>query len=205
VPKHLATWNTARDAWEKPDTEGLTCGHSAVYSATFPTSGSMRNGVVYELPKWEHAMPDTASSSSPDDAKLLLTPVASEGLKPSNTMGVARRLSTGQVFLTNQIVTLCNLDPSESPQPTVPAMNADGPRLLPTPAAADSTGGRISKEKGGFRESGAKRSITLATALHHDLKQIGETTPQQSTAGNEPSAGQLPGQLSLLDELEQSA
>jgi hypothetical protein len=67
------------------------------------------NGVAYELPTWEPATDVSASSS------LLLTPVASEGLKPSSTMGVARRLTTGQPFLTNQIVTLCGLDPSEGP------------------------------------------------------------------------------------------
>jgi hypothetical protein len=55
--------------------------------------------------------------SSPDDAPLLMTPVAAEGIKPSNTMGVARRQTTGQVFLTNQIVSLVGLDPSEQQDP----------------------------------------------------------------------------------------
>lgn len=41
--------------------------------------------------------------------------------------------------------------------------------LLPTPERSDGTGGRISKEKGGTRPSGAKRAVTLATAVHHDL------------------------------------
>lgn len=40
-------------------------------------------------------------------------------------------------------------------------------RLLPTPEASDATGGRVSKEKGGYRPSGAKRAITLATAIQH--------------------------------------
>lgn len=39
--------------------------------------------------------------------------------------------------------------------------------LLPTPEAADGSGGRKSSEFGGFRESGAKRSVTLATAVDH--------------------------------------
>lgn len=56
---------------------------------------------------------------------LLPTPVASEGTKPSNTMGVGRRKATGEVFLTNVIVSLCGLDPSETPT------------LLPTPAVND--------------------------------------------------------------------
>ena len=37
----------------------------------------------------------------------------------------------------------------------------------PTPEASDATGQRIAKELGGLRPSGAKRSITLATAVAH--------------------------------------
>jgi hypothetical protein len=109
VPKPIASWNPARDVWETPDSEGLFCEHWDVFSETFPSSGTTRRGTAYALPTWEQRTGGSASSSSP----LLQTPVASEGLKPSNTMGVARRQLTGQVFLTNQIVTLCGLDPTE--------------------------------------------------------------------------------------------
>ena len=102
----LAVWNPARDAWEIPGTEGLTCEHLAVFSETWPTSGMTRNGTAYALPTSEPATDDSGCSYLP-------TPVASEGTKPSNTMGVARRLQTGQVFLTTGIVTLCGLDPTE--------------------------------------------------------------------------------------------
>ena len=105
-PKPIAVWSTARDAWETPGTEGLFCEHLDVYSETFPTSGSMRSGMVYESPTSAAVTDDSACSYLP-------TPVASEGTKPSNTMGVARRQETGQVFLTNVIVSLCGLDPSE--------------------------------------------------------------------------------------------
>lgn len=44
-----------------------------------------------------------------------------------------------------------------------------GGKLLPTPAAMDGSGGRVSAEMGGTRDSGAKRSVTLATAVHHTL------------------------------------
>ena len=52
--------------------------------------------------------------------------------------------------------------------PGVAAAYARGD-LLPTPEASDGTGGRVSAVRGGFRPSGAKRSVTLATALAHDL------------------------------------
>jgi hypothetical protein len=37
----------------------------------------------------------------------------------------------------------------------------------PTPEAADGSGGRVSSEMGGTRPSGAKRAITLGTAVAH--------------------------------------
>jgi hypothetical protein len=91
-------------------TEGLFCEHLDVFSETWPSSGMTRAGTAFALPTWEQRMDGSECSSSPT---LLATPVASEGTKPSNTMGVARRRATGEVFLTNQIVTLCGLDPSE--------------------------------------------------------------------------------------------
>ena len=44
-----AIWNTARDVWEVPNTEGLFCEHLAVFSETFTTSGMTVNGVAYGL------------------------------------------------------------------------------------------------------------------------------------------------------------
>ncbi len=117
--------------------EGLFCEHLDVFSETFPTSGMTANGVAYELPTWEPRTDDSASSSSQPDEALLLTPVAAEGTKPSNTMGVARRQSTGQVFLTNQIVTLCGLDPSEDTTARQGTPEGASPALLPTPAAGN--------------------------------------------------------------------
>lgn len=75
--------------------------------------------------------PDAPVGGHADERLTLLpTPVASEGTKPSNTMGVARRAATGQVALTNVIVSLCGLDPSEAPT------------LLPTPAVNDMGDGK---------------------------------------------------------------
>ncbi|MDH2023628.1 hypothetical protein N5J29_12765 [Stenotrophomonas sp. GD03680] len=56
--------------------------------------------------------------------------------------------------------------------------------MWPTPEASDSTGGRVSKEMGGFRPSGAKRSITLGTAAHH----VGTAQHGSSATTEKPGA-----------------
>ena len=65
APTPLAHWNTARDVWEVPQTEGLFCEHLAVFSETWPTSGSMRSGMVYVFPTSAAATPDSACSYLP--------------------------------------------------------------------------------------------------------------------------------------------
>jgi len=63
--------------------------------------------------------------------------------------------------------------------------------LLPTPEASDGSGGRVSKEKGGCRPSGAKRAVTLATAVQHQPRgsqSTGATTGPPSPDGK-PSTG----------------
>ena len=77
-PKPLAKWNTARDVWEKPEAQNIICGHSDVYSETFPTSGSMRNGAAYQLPTKGPRTHATERSSLQPGEVLLRTPTASE-------------------------------------------------------------------------------------------------------------------------------
>ena len=74
MPKPLAHWNSARDVWEIPATEGLFCEHSDVWSETWPTSVMWDASTVYELPTWEERTDASGSSSAP----LLKTPQASE-------------------------------------------------------------------------------------------------------------------------------
>ena len=138
-PQQFATYDPATCSWRMSGDTYLW--DSGTYSGTWPDSGMTRNGVSYELPQPAHLTDESGCSS------LLMTPVAAEGTKPSNTMGIARRLSTGQLFLTNQVVSLCGLDPSETGDHTRPA----------------------------------------------------------SDAGSPPPGGQLPGQLSLLDVMGESA
>jgi len=71
-PYQIATWNSEKDFWENGED---IFGHSDVYSETWPTSGSMRNGVAYEHPTWEPRTDDSESSS------LLGTPRCADGMR----------------------------------------------------------------------------------------------------------------------------
>ena len=104
----------------------LLCEHWELFSETWQTSGTMRNGKVYEPQTQAHRTTDSESLSSP----ILPTPIASEGTKASAAQSSERRLETGQVFLTNIIhdVAVQNGMP-------VPSGN-----LLPTPTAVEGNG-----------------------------------------------------------------
>ena len=85
------TWNSARGVWEKQGIANLLCEHWELFSETWQTSGTMRNGKVYALPM--RALPITDSESL-----LLRSPTASQGeggalgeaeaRKRGNTVGV---------------------------------------------------------------------------------------------------------------------
>lgn len=59
--QQLAKWNPARSAWETD--EQSVCGHSVVYSETFPSSGITLRGRAYALPTWEPPTGGSVSSS----------------------------------------------------------------------------------------------------------------------------------------------
>ena len=60
----IASWNSQRDVWET-DQGDLISGHLAVFSETWPTSGSMRNGTAFPRPTLEPATDDSACSYLP--------------------------------------------------------------------------------------------------------------------------------------------
>src|SRR5690625_1855509 len=82
APEPIATWNPARSAWET--TERALCGHSALYSQTWPTSGMTRRGQAYELPTWEPPTDDSASLSSPGPLMGTPTPWEQRGTPERN-------------------------------------------------------------------------------------------------------------------------
>ena len=131
----LATWSPARGVWET--TRVALCGHSAVFSETWPTSGSMRAGVAYGPPALELPTDGSGSSSPPG---LLVTPTAQLGINGGSQHPDKRKAGGHGPTLADQVE-----------------------HLLPTPEASDGSGGRRSAEIGGTRPSGAKRAITLGT------------------------------------------
>jgi hypothetical protein len=88
------TWNSVRGVWEKAGMANLLCEHWELFSATWQTSGMMRNGQVFELPTQARLTTDSESLSSP----ILRTPTASQGeggalgeeeaRKRGNTVGI---------------------------------------------------------------------------------------------------------------------
>ena len=87
----IASWNSQRDVWET-DQGDLISGHLVVFSETFPTSGSMRNGTVYARPTWVPATDDSACSYLP-------TPTSSDtnGVGAHGTGGLDLRTAVAKL------------------------------------------------------------------------------------------------------------
>jgi len=187
VPEPIATWNSARGVWERPELNML-CGHAVPFSETWPTSFMTLGGRLYPLPTQGHRTAVNESSSSPG---LLPTPRTADGM--NSTMGANReRMARHQLAGTRAWRGTIEEAVSLLPTPNAtdykgagqppgrirdgrerPASDADLPsaiQLLPTPEASDGTGGRMSAEMGGQRPSGSKRAVTVATAVGHLLK-----------------------------------
>jgi len=156
------------------------------FSQTWPRAGTWDRGAAYERPTSAPRTDASGCSSLPTptarDGKagmdyrdrsngpdllgaLLPTPIAhDDGKSPEAHLAMRARLNGGE---RRTITSLSVLAQAGWDQP-----------LLPTPEANDASGGRVSREKGGTRPSGAKRAIPLATALHHSA-----LTSPPSTAG----------------------
>ena len=74
MPKRIAiaTWDSLKDLWmREPQAKDQRkkkvslYEHWGVFSETWPTLGSMRNGTVYARPTWVPAMDDSACSYLP--------------------------------------------------------------------------------------------------------------------------------------------
>ena len=90
----LATWNPASSVWEA--TESHLCGHSVVFSETWPSSGMTLRGRAYALPTWE---PPTGGGGSSSSRGLLPTPTAHPDKKRSRAFQEGRQLTPSEAFL----------------------------------------------------------------------------------------------------------
>jgi len=99
----LARWNPARDVWEQETLQdSLFSEPSDVYSETWPRSGSMRSGAVYEQPTSAAVTGATESSFSPGK-ELLPTPTAYLGSCGGAQPPEKRRAGGHQVHLHDMI------------------------------------------------------------------------------------------------------
>ena len=110
-PQPFAKWNPTRGVWEMSQPDLFA--RLVPYSAIWPTSGSMRNGLVYRRPSSVLHTTGTASSSSPTGT-LFRTPLASDSSRGSETLDrvKARR---GTIALSHQIIDFALHGPDGSP------------------------------------------------------------------------------------------
>lgn len=148
MPQPIAVWNSARGAWEVPETENLICEHSELFSETWPSSGMTRNGWAYALPT---SAPLTVASGF---SSLLPTPNAADGMGGPRHSG-----RDGGLNLRTAAALL--------PTPTTRDVKGQNQRgddscltgaLLPTPRASDGT-------KGGPNQRGSSGDLMLPSAV----------------------------------------
>ena len=93
-----ATWNPARGVWEIPMVN-ILCEHWGLFSATFPTSGMMRDGQLFPLPPLAH-------HTDENEYSLLRTPVASEAeggaMHPDDAKAGGNTLKLGWQLLAHE-------------------------------------------------------------------------------------------------------
>lgn len=88
-----AIWNTARGVWETPQMN-LLCGHLELFLEVWPTSGTMRNGVVYAQQMQAHRMEDT-EFLSPLGPRSIPTPTVMDS---SLGNGITRTVTKSQPY-----------------------------------------------------------------------------------------------------------
>ena len=90
----IASWSSQRDVWET-DQGDLISGHLAVFSETWPTSGSMRSGTVYVFPTSAAATPDSGCSflPTPTTRDYKDNRIRREPHRPSDTDTLSRALA----------------------------------------------------------------------------------------------------------------
>ncbi|MGO1699725.1 MAG: hypothetical protein ACTHZD_15385 [Micrococcaceae bacterium] len=108
----FAIWNSEVGCWETSQLDLF--GHSAPYSAIWPTSGTTRNGSAYPH-HWPAPRTTASGSSSPPTAKTLFrTPLASDSSRGGETLDKVRA-RRGTIALSHQIIDFALHGPDGSP------------------------------------------------------------------------------------------
>ena len=105
--KPVAMWNSVRGVWEKPETVSLLCEHLELFSETWPTSGIMLAGKVYERPTPVHLTSDSESlllpiPLGPEQVPLMATPTTGEAVGPSLSTSGGENLRTQVAILSGR-------------------------------------------------------------------------------------------------------
>lgn len=187
---------------------GLFCEHSDAFLGTWPSSGSMRCGVAYELPMWAPPTADFGSSSS----RLLATPTAAiaVGGPPQDSRG--KRGLRLDLLPTPAAGNFNDEESVESWQARKEREKAKGRngngigtplamavQLLPTPRATDGT-------KGGPNQRGSSGDLMLPSAVVSLLPTPTPTASDRFGAGDHGDGGMdLRTTISLLSTGDSSS
>lgn len=183
MPTPTATWSPARGVWETR--QASFCGHWAVYSGTWPRSGSMRSGSVFEHPTSAPRTSGSGSSSSPG--------IATPRVAASRTSRSAatRADSRSGPSIEQQVEIAAGILPREFDSWEDLPGSWQPQRNLATPTASTAKGGRP-------QDSHGKRDLRL------DLLPTPVTTDargtRNATAGRKPGSAHHDG-LTLTDAL----
>jgi len=174
------TWNTARGVWEKQGIANLLCEHWELFSETWPTSGTMRNGKVYALPTLGPRITDSEFSSLPtQDTRLMPTPNTMDHL-PARTPE-AKALNKGKGGYANVRETVVN-------------------DLIPTPAAIDYKDGTAEHER-----DGVIQTDTVARAIFNSGEVLLPTTTASDWKGANHSGSGSASSRGIATAVEQTA
>lgn len=149
APQPTAIWNTVRGVWEKPQTANLFCAHLELFSEVWLTSGTMRDGQVYELPMQERLTTGSESLSSP----ILPTPAVAH--LRNHDEDIDGYLERRQDFLDGKTKGM----PGASLGVAV-RMQQGGVDYLPTPTTRDFKDGQAEHER-----DGVVQTDTVARAI----------------------------------------
>lgn len=121
-------WNSARGVWEKAGTANLLCAHSELFSGTWPTSGMMLAGKVYELQTQERHTTGSEFSSLPEET-MIRTPSVTDSTGGARSAKQASE--RGQMVKTADQMAQLAFENGLKVSPAV------ANSLLPTPKARD--------------------------------------------------------------------